>query len=213
MDELKFNIFKSYFETLENIAEENNKERFNFLQMKFQELEARIKYQNNDVAIFAEYVADVGKGLIPVPQVIEHSFPNYNIFFTHKDGSFHSGDYEVYQLWLCKNLSKDQMAKTKPIKIDRLIIVILGGLSSASFIVYVTFLITTNLIINPAKYFANWWIQDTTITSPWEVGKADKYDYSRDNMLRVLKERKFCEKIYTDKKEISKCVDQIESVK
>lgn len=185
MNDFQFEAFKIQLEKLEQISTEQAEERHQFLLMKSEELFQRCKYQNHDVKIFAGYLANIGKGIIPVPEVTEHCFPNYPKFSTYKDGSFHSGDYETWELWTLRKLDSEVMSKPKKIKIDRLIFLVCGGATTVFVTGYLVINLLNFLVINPVKNFANWWIEDNTIVSPWESGKANSYDYSRENLLRV----------------------------
>ena len=172
MDNFQFEAFKLQLDKLEELATEQAIERHNYLKMKSDELYQRCKYQNHDVKVFAEYLSDIGKGLIPIPEITEHCFPNYETFRTYKDGSFESGDYEVYQLWVMKQLNPQVMSKPSKKKIRTLIyrnlIVLGGGSLGALFIGYCLYFLFNVGIVQPTKNFAAWWQEERQIDSPWQ---------------------------------------------
>ena len=161
-------FLEDFFKTYELSLDSINNELYNFMTMKFEELQAKVKYTKHDTAVFAEYIADIGKGLIPIPEITEHNYPNYETFRTYKDGSFESGDYEVYQLWVMKQLNPQVMSKKKiRTLIYRNLIVLGGGSLGALFIGYCLHFLFNVGIVQPTKNFAAWWQEERQIDSPW----------------------------------------------
>lgn len=171
MNEKSFDLIEKLIDKLKLEVQTNNQERIQFLEMKLQELQAVAKNTNHDTTVFAEYICDVGKGVLPLPEVISHEYPNYPVFRTYKDGSFESGDYEVWQLWRMKQLDPQVMSKPSRKKILTLVcrnlLVFGGGGLSALFIGFGLFWVFDMGIVRPSREFITWWNQDRQIDSPW----------------------------------------------
>ena len=174
MNDKSFVAIEQILDQLKLKVETDNQDRCQYLQMRLDELKALSKYTNHDTSVFAQRVADIGRGIIPIPLITSHEYPNYPVFRTYKDGSFEGGDYETWQLWTMKQLDPQIMSKPKPIKLHKVFIVFGGGFSGLILTGYLVSQLALVIVINPVRGFVNWFIEDQTIENPWVDENGNK---------------------------------------
>ncbi|NJM21209.1 MAG: hypothetical protein HC907_22085 [Richelia sp. SM1_7_0] len=111
--DIYFNELNDFLEGLKLRATEHEKEKYAFLQLKLEDIYQQARTNQISNIRYAEYLADIAKGIIPTPKLVEHNYPGYDSFWTDLDGNYNSGDITAFKDWKLKKINVEKIMKRR----------------------------------------------------------------------------------------------------
>lgn len=132
--DIYFNELNDFLEDLKLRANEREKEKYAFLQLKLEGIYQQARENQISNIRYAEYIANIAKGIIPVPKLVEHNYPGYGEFWTDLEGNYNSGDITAFKDWKLKKINVEKIMKRR--EINQRVIKAAIRISGSIFVIY-----------------------------------------------------------------------------
>ena len=155
--DIYFNELNDFLEDLKLKATEREKEKYAFLQLKLEGIYQQARENQISNIRYAEYLADIAKGIIPLPKLIEHNYPGYESFWTDLEGNYNSGDITAFKDWKLKKINVEKIMKRRETnqRIIRAAIRISGSLFVLYLILFGTYRVFAEFNYNVCRLSGN----------------------------------------------------------